>query len=105
MRRLTAYILGLSMRYPKYMQCFRRRRELLSQDPNSSRQDTSILMARVEKGSANHADGSNHIWMQNAEALILACFFNGILKYCSWSRYAEVKPAIGCCFLTRRSSV
>jgi len=27
------------MRYPKYMQCFRRRRELLSQDSNSSKQD------------------------------------------------------------------
>jgi hypothetical protein len=47
MRRLTAYILGLSMRYPKYMQYFSRRRESLSPDPNSSK--AFILTKRVEK--------------------------------------------------------
>src|SRR5215211_7592091 len=98
MRRLTAYILGLYMRYPKYMQYFRRRRESLSQDPNSSK--TSILIKRVEKKLANQVDCSNHIWMQYPEVRILAGLGKGMFKCCSWSHYARVKPAICLCIFT-----
>jgi len=47
-------------------------------------------MKRVEKKLANHADCSNHVWMQYAEVRILAGFGKGMLKCYSWSHYARV---------------
>jgi sugar diacid utilization regulator len=47
-KTFVAYILDLYMHSPTYMQCLRRRKELLSLDLNSSKQKP-ILMTRVEK--------------------------------------------------------
>jgi hypothetical protein len=47
-KTFVAYILDLYMHSPTYVQCLRRRKELLSLDLNSSKQKP-ILMIRVEK--------------------------------------------------------
>jgi hypothetical protein len=91
--------LGLYMRYPKYMQYFRRRRESLSQDPNSSKQDLYSYQTGRKK-LANQVDCSNHVWMQYPEVRILAGFGKGMLKCCSGSYYVRVKPAICLCIFT-----